>query len=59
MNTREIENIISLEYASGNSYFVFSYSKSLFKISLCVFVLFLLKYIEEKRSRSFWVNSLI
>ena len=49
MNTRAIENFISLTYTSGSSYFVF---RSPWDILNCAFVLFFIKYIEEKRSRS-------
>ena len=49
MNTRAFENFISLPYISESGYFVF---RSPWDILNCAFVLFFLKYTEEKRSRS-------
>ena len=48
MNTRAIENFITLPYTSGSGFFAF---RSPWDILNCVF-LFFLKYIEEKRPRS-------
>ena len=54
MNIRALGNFISLPYTSSNSGKAVGLyrdvSKSLFKN--CVFVLFFLTYIKEKRSRS-------
>ena len=48
MNRRATENFISLPYTSGSGYFVF---RSPWDILNWVFVLFFLKYIEEKHLR--------
>ena len=48
MNTRAIENFISLPYTSASGCFVF---RNLWDVSTEVFVLFFVKYFEEKRPR--------
>ena len=48
MNTRAIENFISLPYTSASGYFVF---RNLWDILTEVFVLFFTKYFEEKHAR--------
>ena len=48
MNTKAIENFISLPYTSASGYFVF---RNLWDILTEVFVLFFVNYFEEKRLR--------
>ena len=50
MNTKAIENFISLPYTSASGYFVF---RNLWDILTEVFVLFFVNYFEEKCPRLF------
>ena len=48
MNTKAIENFISLPYTSASGYFVL---RNLWDILTEVFVLFFVNYFEEKRPK--------